>query len=78
MAERERSEQARREEEAARIEAQRAKLAAGEAIRCECCLDLIETPEAAVEKHGTLVHLGDCEREWGSSYESDDDSDETE
>jgi ParB/RepB/Spo0J family partition protein len=78
MAERERSEQARREEEAARIEAQRAKLAAGEAIRCECCLDLIETPEAAVEKHGTLVHVGDCERQWGSSYESDDDSDETE
>ena len=67
MAERERSRAAgpRASEEAARIEAQRAKLAAGEAIRCECCLDLIETPEAAVEKHGTLVHVGDCERAMG-------------
>jgi hypothetical protein len=77
-AERERSEQADREEQAARLEAQRAKLAAGEPIRCECCLDLIETPEAAAEKHGTLVHAGDCERQWGSSYQSDDDPAETE
>jgi hypothetical protein len=76
-AERERSEQARREEETARLAAQHAKLAAGEPIRCECCLDPIETPEAAAEKHGTLVHAGDCERQWGS-YESDDEPDETE
>lgn len=77
-AERERSEQTQREEEAARLEEQRAKLASGEPIRRECCLDLIETPEAAAEKHGTLVHAGDCEQQWGSSYESDDDPAETE
>jgi hypothetical protein len=77
-AERERSEQASREEEAARLETQRARLGAGEAIRCECCLDLIATPDVAAEKHGTLVHAGDCERQWGSSYEPDDDPDETE
>jgi ParB/RepB/Spo0J family partition protein len=76
-AERERSEQARREEETARLAAQHAKLAAGEPIRCECCLDLIKTPEAAAERHGTLVHAGECERQWGS-YESDDEANETE
>lgn len=77
-AERERGERAAREEQAARLEAQRAKLAAGEPIRCECCLDLIESPEAAAEKDGTLVHAGDCERQWGSAYEPDDDPAETE
>jgi hypothetical protein len=27
----------------------------------------------AVEKHGTLIHAGDCEHEWGSSLDADDD-----
>ena len=75
-AERERVEQAARAEQEARLEAQRAKLAAGEPIRCECCLDLIESPEAAVEMHGSLVHAGDCEREWGSAYSPDEHDDE--
>ncbi len=77
-AERERSEQARRGEDAARLEEQRGRLTAGEPIRCACCLDLIETPEAAAERHGTLVHAGECERRWGSRYGSDDDPAETE
>src|SRR5204862_5825901 len=37
-AERERHEQAWRDEEAAKLDEHRAKLAAGEPIRCECCL----------------------------------------
>jgi hypothetical protein len=68
-AERERRDEAAREEQAARLVAQRTALAAGEPIRCECCLDPIERPEAAAEKHGTLVHAGSCEREWGSASE---------
>jgi hypothetical protein len=59
----------------ARLEAQRAKLAAGEPIRCECCFKPIDSPEAAVEKHGSLVHAGDCEREWG---DADDDPEDAE
>jgi ParB/RepB/Spo0J family partition protein len=77
-AERERAEQAARAEQEARLEAQRAKLAAGEPIRCECCLEPIESPEAAAEKHGSLVHAGDCERQWGSAYDVADDHDEHE
>ncbi len=38
-------EKAWRAEQAARIEEQRAKLAAGEAVRCECCLRMIESAE---------------------------------
>src|SRR3954470_20269302 len=45
-AEREQREQAKRDEQAVRLEAQRAKLAAGEPVCCECCLDPIETSEA--------------------------------
>ena len=36
-AERERREQAWRDEQAAKLQEQRDRLAAGEAIRCECC-----------------------------------------
>jgi hypothetical protein len=73
-AERERAAHAARAEQEARLEAQCTKLAAGESIRCECCLDLIESPEAGVEKHGSLVHAGRCERVGGSACEPDDDS----
>lgn len=76
VAERERAEQAARAEQEARLEAQRAKLAAGEPIRCECCYEPIESSEAAAEKHGSLVHAGDCEREWGSAYDADDDDEQ--
>ena len=72
-AEQEQREQAWRGEQAARLAEQRAKLAAGEPIRCECCLRMIESADDAVEKHGTLVHLGDCEQEWGSAYDDSDD-----
>ena len=68
-AEREQREQAWRGEQAARLAEQRAKLAAGEPIRCECCLRMIESAEEAAEKGGTLVHVGDCEQEWGSAYD---------
>jgi ParB family chromosome partitioning protein len=77
-AERERREQAWRDEQAAKLAEQRAKLAAGEAIRCECCLQPITSPDDATEKHGTLVHKGDCERDWGSAAELDRDDDEPE
>jgi ParB/RepB/Spo0J family partition protein len=77
-AERQRAAQAARAEQEARLEAQHAKLAAGEPIRCECCLDPIETPQAAVEKHGALVHAGDCEREWGSAHAADADPEDAE
>lgn len=71
-AERERRERAHQEEQAARLAEQRAKLAAGELVRCASCLGPIEAEADAVEKHGSLVHAGDCEQEWGSA------SDETE
>ena len=71
-AERERREQAWRDEQAARLTEQREKLAAGETVRCECCLGMIESPSEAVEKHGHLVHSGDCEQRWGSGSDSDD------
>ena len=72
-AERERREQAWREERAARLDEQRAKLEAGEPVRCECCFRPIETLADAAEKHGALVHAGDCESQWGSAT---DDADE--
>jgi hypothetical protein len=71
-AERERREQAWRDEQAARLTEQREKLAAGETVRCECCLGMIESPSQAVEKHGHLVHSGDCEQRWGSGSDSYD------
>jgi hypothetical protein len=73
--ERERREQAWRDEQAARLEEQRAKIAAGEPIRCECCLRMIESADDATEKDGTLVHAGDCEQQWGSGSETDEDGD---
>jgi ParB/RepB/Spo0J family partition protein len=75
-AERERREEAWREQQAAKLEEQRAKLAAGEPVRCECCFDLVESPDAAAEKHGTLVHKGDCEQRWGSAADPDSDDPE--
>jgi hypothetical protein len=50
-AERERREQAWREEQAARVAEQRAKLDAGEAIRCECCLQPITKPKDTAERY---------------------------
>ena len=34
---------------------------------------MIETADDAAEKGGTLVHVGDCEQQWGSA---DDEHDE--
>jgi ParB family transcriptional regulator, chromosome partitioning protein len=73
-AERERREQAWRDEQAARLHAQRAKLEAGEPIRCECCLRPIDSAAEAVEKHGSLVHAGDCESQWGSADDAPDEA----
>jgi ParB/RepB/Spo0J family partition protein len=77
-AEQERREQAWRDEQAAKLQKQRDKLAAGDAIRCECCLRMIESADDAAEKDGTLVHAGECEQQWGSAYneaEADHDTD---
>jgi len=30
-------------------------------------------PDDAAEKHGALVHKGDCEEQWGSTCEHDED-----
>jgi hypothetical protein len=76
--EREEREKAWRDEQAARLAEQRVKLAAGEPIRCECCLRMIESAEEAAEKDGTLVHVGDCEQQWGSAYDASDDPPEPE
>ena len=73
-AEREQREQAWRDEQAARLNAQREKLAAGEAVRCECCFEPIEAPSDAAEKHGALVHAGDCEKRWGAAADDEDES----
>jgi hypothetical protein len=75
-AERDRREQAWREERTAKLAEQRAKLAAGEAVRCACCFEPIESPDDAAEKHDSLVHNGDCEQQWGSAYTESDDLDE--
>jgi hypothetical protein len=71
--EREQREQAWRDEQAARLAEQRASLATGEPIRCECCLRMIESTAEAAEKHGTLVHVGDREEQWGSADDNSDD-----
>jgi hypothetical protein len=77
LAERERElrEHAWRDEQAVRLQEQRAKLEAGEPISCECCLHPIETPADAAEKHGTFVHAGDCETQWGRSVDDPDEAD---
>jgi hypothetical protein len=62
-----------------RLQEQRAKPAAGErASAATAASTLIEPPDTAAETYGTLVHAGDCERQWGSAYESEDDFDGTE
>ena len=71
-AERERREQEWRDEQAARLAEQRAKLAAGEAVRCACCFQPIASLDEAAEKHGSLVHAGECEQEWGASLDDDE------
>jgi hypothetical protein len=75
-AERERRERACQEEQAARLTEQRAKLAAGEFVRCACCCGPIETEAEAAEKDGTLVHAGDCEHEWGSVLDDEAEDEE--
>ncbi len=65
-AKREEREEAWRVEQALRVEERCAKLPAGEAIRCECRLRMIETA-AAAEKDRTLVHARDCEQQSGSA-----------
>jgi hypothetical protein len=72
-AERERREQEYRADQEARLGEQRAKLAAGDAVRCECCFGEIESAEQAVEKHGALVHAGECEQQWGSADDGEED-----
>src|SRR5439155_7420620 len=73
-AERERREQADEDEQAARLQQQRDKLAAGEYVRCACCGGPIESKAEAVEKHGELVHAGDCEHEWGSQLDDEEEA----
>ena len=77
-AERERREQQHRAEREPTLSDQRSKLATGEPIRCERCLQPTTSPDDATEKHGSLVHKGNCAREWRSAVEldSDDDADE--
>jgi ParB/RepB/Spo0J family partition protein len=71
-AERERREQEWREQQAAKLAEQRAKLAAGEPVRCACCFEPITSPDDAAEKHGSLVHTGDCEQQWGSQLDDEE------
>jgi ParB/RepB/Spo0J family partition protein len=73
-AEREQREEAWRDERAANLQRQRDKLAAGEPVRCECCLSPIESAGDATEKHGALIHSGDCERQWGSATDEDEEA----
>jgi ParB/RepB/Spo0J family partition protein len=75
-AEREEQEQAWRDEQAAQLAEQRAKLAAGEPIRCECCLRMIESADEAAEKEGTLVHVGECKQQWGTTCDEDEPTEE--
>ena len=71
-AERERCEQSWREQEAAKLAGQRAKLAAGETVRCACCFEPISSPKDAAEKLGSLVHRGDCEQQWGGELDEEE------
>jgi ParB/RepB/Spo0J family partition protein len=65
-AEREREERVWRDEQAARLQALRDQLAAGDSVECACCLGPIETSVDAVEKEGSLVHAGECADRWGN------------
>jgi hypothetical protein len=38
---------------------------------------MIETPEEAAERNGSLVHVGDCEQQWGSASDEADAESET-
>jgi hypothetical protein len=69
QAEQDEREQAHRDEQTARLAEQRARLANGEPVRCENCLSMIEKPDEAAEKDGTLVHIGTCQKEWSSAYD---------
>ena len=60
------------EQAAAKLAEQRAKLAAGEPVRCACCFEPITSPDDAAEKHGSLVHRGDCEQQWGSEIDEEE------
>lgn len=66
-AERKRQEQAWRDEQEARLQEQRERLAAGEPVDCACCLAPIESTIDAVDKHGALVHATDCADRWGAA-----------
>jgi hypothetical protein len=37
---------------------------------------MIESAAEAAEKDGTLVHLRDCEQQWGSAEDDSDDPEE--
>lgn len=63
-----------RDEREARLQKQREKLVAGESVRCECCLRSIGSAADATEKHGALIHSGDCERQWGSATDEDEEA----
>ena len=71
-AERERREEAWREQEAAKLAEERATLVAGEPVRCACCFQPITSSDEAAEKHGSLVHQGDCEQQWGSELDQEE------
>ncbi len=70
-AEREERERAWHDEQAARIQAERDKLAAGESVDCPCCGGSIETAIDAVDAHGSLVHAGECAERWGSAIDEE-------
>lgn len=65
--EREQRERALHDEQAARLQADRDKLAAGDPVDCACCGAPIETAIDAVDAHGSLVHAGECAEQWGSA-----------
>jgi hypothetical protein len=71
-AERQRCEQSEREEQAAKLAEQRSKFAAGEPVRCASCLEPITSPDDAAEKHGSLVHRGECEQQWRSGLDQEE------
>ena len=73
-AEREQREQAWRDEQAARLQEQRDKLAAGESVRCECCLGPIDSADDAPRSTARSIHAGECEQQWGSATDEDEEA----
>jgi RNA polymerase-binding transcription factor DksA len=71
-ADRERRERAYQDEQAARLQQQREKLATGGYVRCACCGGPIESEAEAVEKDRELVHAGDCEHDLGSEIDAEE------